>query len=74
MKREKTPEIELSAELLGKIQDRMKTTQFNSVEDYVEVILNEVVDATSEKSSDPATDLAEDNEVQDRLQSLGYLE
>jgi Arc/MetJ-type ribon-helix-helix transcriptional regulator len=60
----------LPAELYGKIEERVKATDFGSVDEYVEFILEEVVKEEGER----AFSEEEEKEVKKRLKDLGYLD
>ncbi|MFC1924396.1 CopG family transcriptional regulator [Chloroflexota bacterium] len=63
--------IFLSAELYGKIEDRVKSSEFSSVEEYVIFVMEEVV---REEEEERAFSKDEEEEVKKRLKALGYLE
>lgn len=60
----------LPVELYQKVEERALATGFSSVEEYVELVLQEVV-----KEEEEASQLteAEEKEVKKRLKDLGYL-
>lgn len=62
-------EIMISQNLEENIKTRIKETNFESVEEYVNFVLREVVESEppNEKDSDPNRDL------EDQLENLGYL-
>lgn len=66
--------VALDPDLYERIQDRVRRTRFDSPEEYVDVVLREVVATAAEDSPDGAEDLSDDGEVESRLESLGYLE
>jgi Arc/MetJ-type ribon-helix-helix transcriptional regulator len=53
----------LPAELYGKIEEKVRSTDFGSVDEYVEFILGEAVKEEEEA----------EQEVKKRLRDLGYL-
>jgi len=55
----------LPAELYGRIEERVRATEFRSVEEYVTFVLEEVLGGEEE---------SEEEEVKKRLRALGYLE
>ena len=63
--------IFLPAELYGKVEERIKATDFSSVDEYVEFVLKEVV---TEEENDQAFSEEEEKEVKKRLKDLGYLD
>lgn len=61
--------ISLSDELLNKLKEKLKETEFNSIQEYVGFILKQVV---SEKSQEGYTK-DEEEAVKANLKELGYL-
>ncbi len=65
--------ITLSDDLVERLETRVQYTDFETVDEYAEFALSEVVtrvERDSDGTEDPA---APEDEVQDRLESLGYL-
>ncbi|MBE9573142.1 MAG: CopG family transcriptional regulator [Proteobacteria bacterium] len=60
----------LPAELYSKVEERVKATNFGSVDEYVEFVLEEVV---KEDEGEKAFSEEEEKEVKKRLKDLGYL-
>ena len=64
--------MELPKELVKRIENRIKGTDFSTVQDYVTYVLTEVLDKLDKK---PSTFSASDEQkVKDRLSKLGYLD
>ena len=63
----------LSAELYRRIEERVKTTGFGSVDEYVTFIMEEVLKEEGEEE-ERAFSREEEEEVKKRLKALGYLE
>jgi len=61
----------LPDELYSKIEERVKATDFGSVDEYVEFVLEEVV---KEEEEERAFSKEEEEEVKKRLKDLGYLD
>ncbi|MHC1635401.1 MAG: CopG family transcriptional regulator [Candidatus Methanospirareceae archaeon] len=61
----------LPAELYKKIEDRVRDTEFRSVEEYVTFVLEEVL---KEEDEELTFSEEEEEEVKRRLKALGYLE
>jgi Arc/MetJ-type ribon-helix-helix transcriptional regulator len=61
----------LPAELYGKLEGKVKATDFGSVDEYVEFVLEEVV---KEEEEERAFSEEEEEEVKKRLKDLGYLD
>ena len=60
----------LPAELYRRIEERVKITEFGSVEEYITFVLNEVLAEDDEES--PFTE-EEEEDIKKRLKDLGYL-
>lgn len=69
MKEEKET-VYLSTELYQKIDERVKATGFNSVDEYVTFVLEEVL---KEDEGKTVLDDQDEEEVKKRLRALGYL-
>ena len=69
-KEEKTASISIPHELYQKIQERVNRTEFDSVEEYVDYVLSEVVSESREQKS---VTKGEQEKIEGRLRDLGYL-
>jgi len=63
--------IFLSAELYNRIGERAKATGFDSVDEYVIFVLEEVL---KEEGEEQVISKEDEEEVKKRLKALGYLE
>jgi len=72
-KEEENKAVFLPAELYERIEERVRATEFQSVEEYVTFVLEEVMREEPEEEA-PAFSEAEEEEVKKRLRALGYLE
>ena len=68
--KEEKKTVFLPAELYSKVEERVKATDFGSVDEYVEFVLEEVVKEEEER----AFSEEEEKEVKKRLKDLGYLD
>lgn len=64
-------EISISSDIYEQIENKIKGTEFNSVSKYVEYVLKQVLEKTSEKE---VYSKEEEEQVKKRLKGLGYLE
>jgi len=64
--------VYLSTELYNRIAARAKSTGFDSVDDYVLFVLEEVVKDDEDEAQ--AISKEDEEEVKKRLKSLGYIE
>jgi len=62
----------LPAGLYSRIEERVNTTDFGSVEEYVTFVLEEVI--KEENEEEKAFSKEDEEEVKKRLKALGYLE
>ena len=69
-------QLSISEKTYEKIAERAKETDFESADEYVEYILEQVIDRLEKgKEGSEETYSAEDEErVKERLRALGYLE
>jgi hypothetical protein len=73
MKKEKESKaVYLPAELYDRIKERAKTTEFESIEEYVTFVMQEVL--KEEGPEEVPTDQEQEEEVKKRLRALGYLD
>lgn len=64
--------VSLPAELYDQIEERVKSTEFGSVDEYVIFVLEEVLKEEGEEEK--AFSEEEEEEVKKRLRALGYLD
>ena len=69
-KEEEKRTLLLPAELYDRLEERVKATDFGSVEEYVIFILEEVL----KEGEEGALSKEEEEEIKKRLRALGYLE
>ena len=72
-KEQESKAVSLSAELYGRIEERVRETGFGSVDEYVTFVLNEVL-KEEEEETEAAFSKEEEEEVKKRLRALGYLD
>ncbi len=70
--KEEKKAVFLTADLYKKIEERVKVTEFNSVEEYVTFVLEEVLKDEGEEEKTFSKE--EEEEVKKRLRALGYLD
>ena len=63
------PTIILDDELYARLADRVETTGYDSIDEYVAFVLEEVLYQLDEPNRS-----VEHEEVEDRLEALGYVE
>lgn len=72
-KQQESKAVSLPAEIYGRIEERVKTTGFGSVDEYVIFVLEEVLKEEGEEEG-RAFSKEEEEEVKNRLRTLGYLD
>jgi len=72
-KEQESKAVSLSAELYGRIEERVRETGFGSVDEYVTFVLDEVLKEEGEET-EVAFSKEEEEEVKKRLRALGYLD
>ena len=65
---QKSKAVSLPAELYSRIEERAKSTGFNSIDDYVVFILEEVI----KDEGEVVISKEDEEEVKRRLRALGY--
>lgn len=66
-------DISISDDLVERIETRAEHTEFETADDYAEYVLREVLASLDEDGADRREPTVGDDGVEDRLQSLGYL-
>lgn len=66
-----TRTVALPAQVVRRVEDRLKYTDFDSTAEYTTFVLEQVLLATDRNFESSAT--IDDQEMTDRLESLGYL-
>ena len=70
---EETETIRVRADVISQIEERVKYTNFDSTNDYINYVLGEVVHQVESKDVTPNAHDVDEDQVEDRLKSLGYL-
>lgn len=65
--------IQIPDELAARIERRIQYTDFDTVDEYAEYILSEVLASIEQQEAQPDSGPASSEEIEDRLRSLGYL-
>lgn len=65
--------IELPADTVSRVDDRVARTEFDDVSGYVQYILEEILYHAEQENDLSDTEAVDEQEIQDRLKSLGYL-
>jgi hypothetical protein len=65
--------LTVSKETFTRIQNRLSHTEFNSVDEYAEYVLDELILYVNEQVDVSDTEDVDEEEIKERLRSLGYL-
>lgn len=64
--------VSISESLYNKIEDRCEGTGFESIDEYVEFVLKEVVEEEEEEEEEFSEE--DEEKVKERLRALGYMD
>lgn len=70
---EKTQVIELPARIIERIEARLPRTEWDDPAEYATFVLEEVLYRVEEETDDEEFEEVDEDEVKERLESLGYL-
>jgi len=70
---DRDPNIEVPEHIHSRVEDRLHRTSFSSVDEYVTYVLEEVL-VEVEQATTGAHESVDDEDVKNRLESLGYLD
>lgn len=71
---EETQSVELPERIVERVADRLPRTEWDSSEEYITYVLEEVLYRVEEETEDDDFEPVDEDEVKDRLKSLGYLD
>lgn len=69
-----TEQIKISKEIINKIAQRLPGTEFKSVEEYINYVLEEVVKDSDNEEPEETFSEEDEQKVKERLRALGYLD
>jgi hypothetical protein len=73
MSQEQTQQLDLPTRIVERVEDRLPRTEFDSAEEYVTFVMEEVLYRVEQETEDDDFEEVDEDEVKDRLKSLGYL-
>ncbi len=74
MKKEEKKAVFLPADIYLRLEERVRATEFTSVEEYVTFVMEEILREDEEEKEELVYSEAEEEEIKKRLRALGYLE
>jgi hypothetical protein len=66
--------LDLPARIVSRVEDRLPRTEFDTPEEYVTFVMEEVLYRVEQETEDDQFESIDETEVKDRLKSLGYLD
>lgn len=73
MLEEDTKSVELPQRIISRVEDRVKRTEFDTPAEYITFVMEEVLYRVEKETEDEDFEPVDEEEVKDRLKSLGYL-
>jgi Arc/MetJ-type ribon-helix-helix transcriptional regulator len=71
---EETTTVALPSRVVTRVEDRLPRTEFDSAEEYVTFVLEEVLYRVEQETADDDFEGVDEDEVRQRLEALGYLD
>lgn len=69
-----TAPVEVPRRIVSRVLDRLPLTEFDSPAEYVTFVLEDVLNRVKEEAADDDVEPVDEEEVEDRLMSLRYLD
>jgi hypothetical protein len=70
---EETRSVELPDRIVSRVEDRLPRTEFDTPAEYMTYVMEEVLYRVEKETEDDDFEPVDEEEVKDRLKSLGYL-
>jgi Arc/MetJ-type ribon-helix-helix transcriptional regulator len=74
MSAEQTQAVELPTRIVERVEERLPRTEFDSSGEYITYVMEEVLYRVEQETEDDDFEAVDEDEVKDRLKSLGYLD
>jgi len=74
MTNEQTRTVELPERIVDRVGDRLPRTEFDDEAEYITYVMEEVLYRVEQETEDDDFEAVDEDEVKDRLKSLGYLD
>lgn len=71
---EQTQTVEVPVRILDRVDDRLPRTEWDDRGEYITFVMEEVLYHVEQETEDDDFEEVDEDEVRDRLESLGYLE
>lgn len=70
---EETQTVELPSRIVSRVEARLPRTEFETSDEYITYVMEEVLYRVEKETEDDDFEPIDEEEVKDRLKSLGYL-
>lgn len=70
---EDTESVNLPTRIVERVEDRLPRTEWDTPEEYITYVMEEVLYRVEKETEDDDFEPVDEEEVKDRLKSLGYL-
>ncbi|WP_436926774.1 hypothetical protein [Halosimplex amylolyticum] len=74
MSQQQRQSVELPSRIVDRVEDRLPRTEFDSSAEYITYVMEEVLYRVEQETEDDDFEDVDEDEVKDRLKSLGYLD
>jgi hypothetical protein len=71
---EQTQSLEIPERIVDRVNDRLPRTEWDTPEEYITFVMEEVLYRVEQETEDDDFEAVDEQEVKDRLKSLGYLD
>lgn len=71
---EEIQSVDLPGRIVDRVEDRLPRTEFDTPGEYVSYVMEEVLYRVEQETDDDDFEEVDEDEVKDRLKSLGYLD
>lgn len=71
---EQTQSLEIPERIVDRVNDRLPRTEWDTPEEYITFVMEEVLYRVEQETEDDDFEAVDEEEVKDRLKSLGYLD
>lgn len=71
---EQTRSIHIPERVVKRVEDRLPRTEWDDPAEYITYVMEEVLYRVEEETDDEEFETVDEQEVEDRLKSLGYLD
>jgi len=72
--KQETMSTDIPARIIDRVEDRLPRTEFDTPAEYITYVMEEVLYRVEQETEDDDFETVDEEEVKDRLKSLGYLD